>query len=652
MRNGDYKQVISRYQDCFRKDACTLDELKVYAAACLQDYASMVITGRLVDRLFGDRMLHATKALESVLAVSPGDPEGMFFFAIREKLLNHDSTAETYLRKVYQQDPKFQTYAFLPVEKELQIILKRQQKWAALEALLESAPTGAWGKIEMAQMKIEGGQWGQSWKLFAEGLDALADTERITSLYFDIEMLLDQQDKERWRSLPDWIRKKQFIKTFWVSHSPNPIDSVNHRFVEHYRRLAYARNHFPKRMKPGYDDRGLVYIRMGQPDRILYGDFDQSWFYDHPSVFFDFVEVGGSYARGSIMDAIGTSTNPAQAFAKLKAFVEARKDYHPYYQKLALRMQSITDARVSRGIGQDLAYFRNHTHQIQQDLIVRFSRKQEIPERYEYSTGVPHFPLNVTTSQYREGEKTRLDLAYMIPTSELVFTVSGSNVTTRMLILDSLYNPVHSADKEYRLASNLDAAMSAIVDEFRASLNPGRYLIVMDVRNNTTSKIGIYKMDIKIKDFTGSNLTLSDIQVASRVDEGIEFGSFVKPHTNILVIPNPASNTMRNRPLTVYFEIYNLTLDNDGHSNYEVSYQIFEKRDRNVFSVLTRLFSRKEYRISQSTLRRGNTTKQSEYFGFDISELAQGNAVLQVRVKDLLSGQEATSFLELSVTQN
>lgn len=648
LRLGKHEQVISRYQDCFKKKTCSHDELKLYAAACLQDYASMVITGRLVDRVFGDWMLHATKALESVLSAEPEDPEGTFLVGIREKLLNHDSTAEMYLRKVYQHNPRFQTYAFLSVEEELRIVLKRQQKWTTLETLLDSLPRGAWRKIEMSLIKLETGQVGRSWKLFMEGLEALADSEQIQSLYCDIEMLLDQHDLERWQSLPDWTQKKQFIKSFWFSRAPNPMDTVNHRFVEHYRRLAYARDHFPKKAKPWCDDRGLVYIRMGQPDRVLYGDYDQSWFYDHPSAFFDFVERGGFYVRGTIMDASGTSSNPAQAFAKLKAFVDSRKDYHPYYQKLSLRMQAIADARVSRGVGQDLAYFRNHTNQIQQELIVRFSNIQEIPERFEYDSGAPHLPLNATLSQFKEDGKSRLDVAYMIPLSEVIFTASGSYLMTRAMILDSLYNPVYRFEKEYRLASGLDTMMSSLVDEFRASLYPGRYVIVMDVRNNETSKIGIYKMHVDVMDFSNSNLILSEIQVASRIEAGVD-GSFVKPHTNLMVVPNPASKTVKTQPLRIYFEIYNLVLDNDGHSQYEVTYQISERKSRNVFSKLTNLFSRKEYHLSQTTVRRGNTTRQSEYIGFDISELSQSNAVLQVRVKDLLSKQVATSFLELSI---
>ncbi len=56
---------------------------------------------------------------------------------------------------------------------------------------------------------------------------------------------------------------------FWVSRDPVLSTSLNERLIEHWRRIAYARKHFRRAGNTVYgtDDRGLIYVRFGKPDR-------------------------------------------------------------------------------------------------------------------------------------------------------------------------------------------------------------------------------------------------------------------------------------------------------------------------------------------------------------------------------------------------
>ncbi|HEY1339449.1 MAG TPA: GWxTD domain-containing protein, partial [Bryobacteraceae bacterium] len=86
--------------------------------------------------------------------------------------------------------------------------------------------------------------------------------------------------------------REQFIESFWLRHDPTP-DTVENEFKEeHYRRIAYANEHFASGIPGWKADRGRIYITYGPPDEIE----------SHPS--------GGSYERPAEEGGGSTSTFP------------------------------------------------------------------------------------------------------------------------------------------------------------------------------------------------------------------------------------------------------------------------------------------------------------------------------------------------------
>ncbi|HNO09563.1 MAG TPA: hypothetical protein PKI67_01435, partial [bacterium] len=56
-----------------------------------------------------------------------------------------------------------------------------------------------------------------------------------------------------------------------------------------------------------------------------------------------------------------------------------------------------------------------------------------------------------------------------------------------------------------------------------------------------------------------------------------------------------------------------------------------------------KLFGSSKATITSVTQKTGTLPTEREYVGFDISELPEGECVLTITVKDLLSGQTASS---------
>ena len=74
------------------------------------------------------------------------------------------------------------------------------------------------------------------------------------------QQLLNENDPELFKRI--WA--------FWASLDPTPDTGYNERLLEHWLRIAYSREHFTRKNDPPYgtDERGLYYVKYGEPDKI------------------------------------------------------------------------------------------------------------------------------------------------------------------------------------------------------------------------------------------------------------------------------------------------------------------------------------------------------------------------------------------------
>ena len=87
--------------------------------------------------------------------------------------------------------------------------------------------------------------------------------------------LADSATAERWAEAgrDDPAALALAVKRFWIERDPTPTTMVNERLVEHWSRIAYARNNFVYNRSSPYrtDDRGSFFVKYGEPDRALRG---------------------------------------------------------------------------------------------------------------------------------------------------------------------------------------------------------------------------------------------------------------------------------------------------------------------------------------------------------------------------------------------
>ncbi len=113
-----------------------------------------------------------------------------------------------------------------------------------------------------------------------------------TWLNQEVPYIITDEERKSFMSLSNDEERDAFIENFWLRRNPNPDSPENEYREEHYRRIAYANEHFAAG-KPGWKtDRGHIYIAFGKPDDIE----------AHPS--------GGNYERPMEEGGGSTSTFP------------------------------------------------------------------------------------------------------------------------------------------------------------------------------------------------------------------------------------------------------------------------------------------------------------------------------------------------------
>ena len=96
----------------------------------------------------------------------------------------------------------------------------------------------------------------------------------------DVSYIITDEERAAFKRLQTDEEREQFIENFWLRRDPTP-DTVENEFKEeHYRRIAYANEHFASGVPGWKTDRGRIYIVYGPPDEIE--DHSSGGFYERP----------------------------------------------------------------------------------------------------------------------------------------------------------------------------------------------------------------------------------------------------------------------------------------------------------------------------------------------------------------------------------
>jgi len=105
----------------------------------------------------------------------------------------------------------------------------------------------------------------------ADSKDAIK--EKLSGVYKkwldeDVRWIITDEELSAFKKLTTNAERDQFIEAFWQRRDPTPDTAENEYKEEHYRRIAYANEHFAAGIPGWRTDRGRIYIMYGPPTSI------------------------------------------------------------------------------------------------------------------------------------------------------------------------------------------------------------------------------------------------------------------------------------------------------------------------------------------------------------------------------------------------
>jgi hypothetical protein len=248
-----------------------------------------------------------------------------------------------------------------------------------------------------------------------------------------------------------------------------------------------------------------------------------------------------------------------------------------------------------------------------------------------------------------------VEFYFSVPLSEVTFVPGDdipyvSHLAKRLTLFDEDYQSLFTRKETLQLTTPTltEVAGRAYVNQHEEVLRPGLYNVALELECVESKRLAVLKSQLKVRSFEGDSLVISDLQLSPRVVEHAA-ARHLKPN-GVLVVPSVQRQWQRNRPIYVYFEVYNLGLDSRGRSDYEVTYALRSIEGGGALSQLAKIVSflarqGKAESVEMSFRTQGSTDWEQRYVQLDMSNCPPGRAELVVTVTDRLRGQRAAAAI-------
>ena len=455
-------------------------------------------------------------------------------------------------------------------------------------------------RIYLGRTYYNNGKLDDATRTYLEGLDELDDRGLLNNIFRDFKWVLTDIEREEYDSLP-FEQRGIYIAGFWRKNDPNVMTKDNERLLEHFRRVKYAKTIFDEKNYRGYDDRGEIYIKFGEP---RYRDFTTD---DRElSEFWQYVRID-QYLTYQFTSSRGIMP------------------YRIAYSNSELRTIAIANAPA-------------------QNFILDFEEEPlDFPWSYSQFKGEDGF--------------TEIEVYIGVPLENLQFNEIEESpsvyVESHVVALDSNFARSDEITYSQLARSRDDNKDQYVLNMEILELRPGDYTFGIQLIQENTPLLGIYQPEITIKNYSADSLMISDI----RISTGTRQAEFTDSDTRkqLTMKPYPFSYLYKSQQLVMYFEIYNLSLDRNNTTRYDIEYSI--ERDKSNTGTVTGLFKKigglftggSVEKISVTEQRRGTKTIVHELIALDISNLPEMNTNITISVEDKVSGEKSTSTRKITI---
>jgi len=534
--------------------------------------------------------------------------------------------------------------------------------------------------LELVKISVARGKYSEAIRYYWAGVKAISNQEEFKAYFDEVLILANEQEHEQFAETgPEEAEK--FFRAFWLKRDYELGLSPGMRLVQHYFRINVADSlyrvpfstrspailpiveYFPEESVP-YDDRGVIFIRHGQPDRIvkhtgegLHPNVTWVYYRNGADLILNFVALRGAHEFQLVSSLDAAVMNFRGVFTSNTNTPDTPDENFPPDAEEAFRLRAMKELyssrlEIARGV-----YFRllsdpydpfAHLDEYEKNIL---SLKRALTTESVVSPYRSRLNSFYDLVEFRgtDDGMSRLEFFSGIPGSDISYNTEKDgyhyNIACQLEIYDQHWRRVERFQdlEQYQSIINPRDLMDRLVVGLgKIDLAPGDYYYFVKIQNGEA--VGNFNGKIHVDSFAGDSLQASQILTARDIFSSPADTSKFK-RFNLEVYPHPSRIFHPTEKMYAYQEIYNLTPDEEGKYNYRLTYSItLIKRDRNLFGRIYDFFrsmvgagSGKEQVVLAVEKKKEPVDRRMvhEDIAIDISENPDGLYELTIRVEDL-----------------
>ncbi len=485
----------------------------------------------------------------------------------------------------------------------------------------------------------------------------------------DVVWIITDEERQAFKQLSNDEERDNFIEAFWQRRDPTPDTEENEYKEEHYRRIAYANEHYAAGIPGWKSDRGRIYIIYGPPDEIE--SHPSGGTYDRPieegggtTSTFPFEDWRYRYIEGIGQEVIIEFVDDCMCGAYEMTIDRSRKDALLYtpgagltqweQMGLATKAQRFNSSGLERlGAGpmssslQTKEFDRLEEYaKLQAPPPIKFKDLEEVVEhkivanlmpfdvRYDFVKVTGDTVLVPVTIQLKNRDITFVNKDGVQRGTVNIF---GRVTTLTGRVAQTFEDTVQvdvPAELLPRTAENSSVYWKAL------PLRPGRYKLDIAVKDVNGDRRGAWSRGIPVPEFSDDKLATSSLIIADQMEpvptKTIGTGSFVIGAMKVRPRVAPADGKPalfkrdRDQKLNFWMQVYNLGVDEKTHKPSAT----FE------YDIVNVATNKPVVQKVESTEQMGNIGEQvTLQKSIEAKNLQPGTYKIEIKVNDNISKQ-------------
>src|SRR5712672_1591669 len=495
------------------------------------------------------------------------------------------------------------------------------------------------------------------------------DTPYKQWLNEDVVYIISPEERRAFLQLDTNEEREQFIEQFWLRRSNNPDLPDNDFKEEHYRRIAYANEHFASGIPGWKADRGRMYIMWGPADEVethpTGGTYDrpmeegggstttypfETWRYRYmegigENVIWEFVDPSGSGEYHLTMDPSEKDALlhvPGAGLSLMESMGMASK---------ADRFTRSDGTNLPRSMGGTPASMNEFSRL---ELYAKVNRPPEVKFKDLEAVVTSRIVRDQLHFAWRTdflkvtSDTVLVPVTIQVPNSQLSFqskdgvhsatmNVFGRVSTLTGRVVQTFEEPISRdfPDSLFQQSVKLQSIYQKAIP-----LRPGLYRLDLVIKDVHSGNVGVVNSRLQVPRYEDEKLEASSLILADQIEhvpaKQIGAGQFVLGSSKVR--PRMEGDFTTADRLGIYMQVYNLKPDDKTHRSDSSFKYTVKKGDQQVM----------QFKETGGDMKQTGDQVTIERL-LPLATLAPGKYTLEVSATDALANQTISRSAEFTI---